>query len=106
MSCGPFSLNYGGSTEAAALRQGTGVRSRTRRSAAHQISLLPIKSVCCPSNQFAAYGTSLLTILVVTDVCGTPITLSAAVLSVLLSSFQAFHCAMPYWMHHDDFTVC
>ena len=33
MSCGPFSLNYGGEAEAAGPHQGPGVRSRTRRSA-------------------------------------------------------------------------
>ena len=61
----------------------------SNQSAAHQISLLPIKPVCCLWNQPAYHPGC-------DCVCGTPITLSAAVLSVLLSSFQAFHCAMQY----------
>lgn len=45
MSCGPFSLNYGGEAEAAAPHQGPGVRSRTRRSALALALALPLP---CP----------------------------------------------------------
>lgn len=31
MSCGPFSLNYGGEADTAAMSQFSGIRSRTRR---------------------------------------------------------------------------